>query len=136
MYHDNSCRQLFQQYYMLNFIISWIQLICELYHFNYLNLNIMSYLFFKLWTYNSTYSTCLSNHNFTVIMYVINIILSLKSFKVMLYSSFHIFRYCFCTCLMSIISVDLHLLLIRVYVLIHFSLNHTSLIKLKDVWFL
>ena len=135
-YHDNLCKQLLWQYCMLNFMILWIQSICELCCFNYLNLNIMLYLSFKLWIYNSMYSTCLLNHNFMMIMYVINVILSLKFFKIILYSNFHVFRCCFHTYFMSIMFVDSHLLSMRIYILTYFSLNHTLSVKLRDVWFL
>ena len=93
---------------MSNFIISWIQLICKLCYFNYLNLNIMSYLFFKSWIYNLTYLTCLLNHNFIIIMCVIIMILSLKFLKIILYSSFHVFKYCFHTYFVLIIFINLH----------------------------
>ena len=135
-YHNSSCKQLFWQYYVLNFMISWIQSIYELYHFNHLNSSIMLYLSFKLWTYNSTYSTCLLNCSFIMIMCVINVILSLKFFKIMLYSNFCVFRHYFYTYLVSIMFVDLHLLLIRVCILTHFFLNCTLSVKLKNVWFL
>ena len=105
---------------MSNFMILWIQSICELCCFNHLNLNIMLYLSFKSWTYNSMYLTCLSNHNFTVIMYVINVILSLKFFKIILCSNFYIFRYYFHTYFMSIMFINLHLLLIKTCILTHF----------------
>ena len=135
-YYDNLCKQLLWQYCMLNFMILWIQSICELCCFNHLNLNIILYLFFRLWIYNSMYSTCLSNCSFMMIMYVINVILSLKFFKIMLYLSFCVFRCCFYTYFMSIMFVDLHLLLIRACILTHFLLNHTLLIKLRDIWLL
>jgi len=136
MYHDNLCKQLFWQYCMSNFMISWIQLIHELCHFNYLNSSIMSYLFFKSWTYNSTYSTCLSNYNFIMTRCVIHVIFSLKSFRIMLHSSFHVFRCCFCTYFISIILIDSHSLSIRAYVLTHFLWNHISLIKSRNMWLL
>ena len=136
MYHDNSCKQLFWQYCMSNFMISWIQSIHELCCFNHLNLSIMSYLFFRSWTYSSTYSTCLSNHNFIMTRCVIHVIFSLKSFKIIWCSSFYVCRCCFCMYFVSIVLIDLHSLSIRACVLIHFSQNCTSLVKLRDVWFL
>jgi len=67
---------------------------------------------------------------------VIHVIFSLKSFKNILCSSFHICRHCFCTYFMSIVLIDSHSLFIRTHVLTHFSWNHTLLIKLRNVWFL
>ena len=133
MYHDNSCRQLLQQYCMSNFMISWIQSIHELCHFNHSNSSIMSYLFFKSWIYNSTYSTCLLNHNFIMTRYVIHIIFLLKSFKNILYLSFYVCRHCFCMYFVSIVLIDSYSLFIRTCILTHFSWNHTLLIKLKDM---
>ena len=105
---------------MLNFIILWIQLICELCCFNYLNSSIISYLFFRLWIYNLIYSTCLLNCNFMIIICVIIMILSLKFLKIILCLNFHVFRHYFCTYFISIMFVDSHLLLIKICVLIHF----------------
>ncbi len=136
MYYDNSCRQLLWQYYVSNFMILWIQSICELCCFNHLNLRIISYLFFRSWTYSSTCSTCLSNYSFTMIRCVIHVNFSLKSFKIILCSSFCVCRYCFCMYFILIVSHDLHLLSIRTHVLTHFSWNCTSLIKLRNIWLL
>ena len=136
MYHNNSCRQLLQQYCMSNFIISWIQSIHELYHFNYSNSSIMSYLFFKSWTYNSTYSTCLSNHNFIMTRCVIHVIFSLKSLKNILYSSFCVCKCHFYMYFVSIMLIDSHSLFIRTHVLTYFSWDCILLIKLRDMWLL
>ena len=66
------------------------------------------------------YLTCLLNHNFMMIMCVINVILSLKFFKIILCSNFYIFRYYFHTYFMSIMFINLHLLLIKTCILTHF----------------
>ena len=108
------------QYCVSNFMILWIQSIHELCHFNHLNSSIMSYLFFKSWTYSSTYSTCLSNHNFIMTRCVIHVIFLLKFLKTLSCSSFHVFKHCFYTYFVSIILIDSHLLFIRTCVLTHF----------------
>ena len=136
MYHDNLCRQLLWQCCMSNFMISWIQSIHELCHFNYLNLRIISYLFFRSWTYSSTCSICLSNHSFITARCVIHVNFSLKSLKIILCLSFHVCRCHFCMYFVSIVSYDSHLLSIRTCVLTHFSWDCISLVKLRNVWFL
>ena len=136
IYHDNLCRQLLWQYCMSNFMILWIQSIHELCHFNHWNSSIMSYLFFKSWTYSSTYLTCLSNHNFTMTRCVIHVTFSLKSLKIIWCSSFCVHKCCFCMYFVSIVFIDLHSLSIRAHVLTHFSQNHISSVKLRDVWLL
>src|SRR5436190_1778138 len=72
-----------------------------------------------------------------MIMYVINVILLLKFLKIMLCSSFHVFRHCFHTYFMSIIYVDFLLLFFRVFcflcdsVFIHVNHYHLSYLTVR-----